>query len=195
MDGEFKYVSLAVSGLPGSGKSTLLERLSVLTGWQIKSMGDYFREEFYKQTGNQDDKEFALWWKELAERDPQRIMDVNRQAKEEVEKGDILFDSRYTFYLDETVASLFLTAPLITRSYRALMSERHAGKDIVEISEILQQREQSEREIGKRLHQDMTGISGFDYTNSQEYALTLNPGFLSIDEEVRIVMQLLKEKA
>ncbi|MEK6839719.1 MAG: hypothetical protein AABX72_02155 [Nanoarchaeota archaeon] len=113
-------------------------------------------------------------------RDQQR---KNIEAREVFKRGNVIGDSRYSMYCKDLPSLLvFVTADLKIRAQRAHTMQKYPGKSVPEIEHILEEREQDEVSIGKKLYGDK-----FDYRDAAHYGIALNSGVLTVEEEVAII--------
>lgn len=184
-----RYNVIVLSGLPGSGKSVLLKKLNEKIGWPIHSIGDLFRKRLKNlQEIGELNQELTIeeWWPTLSD-DEQR--EVNTNLLNLVNKGEVIADTRYAFYLKQATSNplfIFLMADLDLRARREIANPDYYGKTIEEVINILKRREEEEARIGLDLF-------GRDYRILSDYDLILDSGKLSIGDEVSIIMSHLSK--
>lgn len=177
------YKSVILSGTPASGKSALAKLIEQEYGLEIHSIGKLWRQKWTKLYPN--NIPFEDFWRGSSRKDN---MEMDRLAKERIDKGGVIADSRYAaIYSDDKCLKIFLDADLKLRARRVSGRQEYSGKTIEEIEGILERREEDECVIGKDLF-------GKDYRDSSIYHIVLNTGLLSIDQEFEIVSAVLGEK-
>jgi cytidylate kinase len=180
---KMKYNSVIFSGLPGSGKSTLCSRLSKEKGWPIYSIGDLWRKE-WQRLYPKGEKSFIDYWASTSREENLRM---NVVAREIFVKGDVIGDSRYSIYCKDTDCLLvFITTELNIRAERAKSTGKYQSKSLEDIKGILLQREEDEVRTGR----DLFG-KDYDYRDKNNYHLVLNSGILTIEEEFKIIADIL----
>lgn len=183
-----KHGAIVISGLPGAGKSTLISRLSERTGWPVHSIGDLFRAKLkaLKETGEvRPELKIENWWPTIPAEEQVRI---NEELLGLVNKGEIIADTRYAFYLqgaDSNPFFVFLAASREIRAERGLKSPSYAGKTKDDVVGILKSREEDEGRIGFQLF-------GRDYRDQNDYHLVINSDKMSINEEAGIILGYLR---
>jgi cytidylate kinase len=175
------YRSIVISGPPSSGKTPLVNALASEHNLKKFSVGDTLRKEHAAECPN-NELTFDVWWRGLT-------LDQNRQIALSTipvfNKGGIVGDSRYTFFLDKEINLLvFLNAEIDIRARRAMANPRYKGMKMSEIKTMLRQREEDEASVGMKLF-------GKDYRDPSNYHLTLNTGLLTEREEVSIISAVL----
>jgi cytidylate kinase len=178
------YKSVILSGTPASGKSALAKLIEQEYGLEIHSIGKLWRQKWAKLYPNRNIP-FEDFWRGSSRKDN---MEMDRLAKELIEKGGVIADSRYAaIYSDDKCLKIFLDADLKLRARRVSGRQEYSGKTMEEIEGILEKREEDECVIGKDLF-------GKDYRDSSIYHIVLNTGLLSIDQEFEIVSAGLGKK-
>lgn len=188
-----KYNAIAISGLPRSGKTVLIEALSKKLKWKTHSIGGLFRNR-HRQWASENNSEVGFeeyWAKIVSDKD---ILEVNREARELLQQGKVILDSRYASVNAQglPVAKVFLTAPLDIRAQRAIDSgSMPKGLDfkIDRMRAQLIQRETDEYARGNKIYGPR--LSTFDYRTPHLYDLILNTGSMTIEEEAAHVILLI----
>ena len=186
--------SIAIAGLPGSGKSTLCNRLTSDLGWRIHTIGYLFRERYneWKIKENKQNISFEDYWANVVTDDG--IYEVNRIARNMLEQGNIILDSRYAAVNAFGLPSCLLVlvkAPLDIRAERNKNNPRYNGKSLEETKKILEDREKEEVRRGYELYSYI--INGnYDYRNENLYHLVLDTSKLTVEEELDLVKEYLQ---
>ena len=177
------YPSLAISGLPGAGKTKLAERLYRDLGWEVYSLGGLWRAR-HQQVA--PEVPFADWWRATSLEDNQA---VDHQAHERIKKGQVIVEFRYSALCQDTSSCLrvYTHTDLSTRVDRCLGSPRYEHKMPVDIDTILRQREEDEVQMGRKLYGE-----DYDFRSPNHHALVLNTLRLTLDQEARLVLALIR---
>ena len=182
---DYNYRNIIISGPPGPGKTSLTNKLADETGFKIYYIGGLFRKKHAEliQRG-ETNLSFEDWWVQLPDLEQ---IEINNKIKTLAEIGGIIGDTRYAKLCENTNSlHVFLYAPLEIRVQRALEDKKYLGKTQEEIKKILLKREKDELEVGIKLF-------SIDYRNQNDYHLALNTGKLTVIEEIKAIMSLMKK--
>lgn len=182
---ELAYKSIVISGTPVSGKSTLSAALSEHYGWKIHSIGSLWRAR-YAEKYPKGEVSFEEFWSKTT---PEDNWVLNEQAKSLFENGGIIGESRYVSYLDASKCLLvFVDADINIRAERAAKGRgEYSSMPVYKIVEILERREADELRVGQELF-------GVDYRDPKGYHIVLNSGLMTVNQEARAVMELMRVK-
>lgn len=174
---------LLVSGLSGAGKSILASKISYIYGWEVHSIGGMFKRMWADRYPNQGIS-FEEYWANIS---PQENLTMNNHAREFFEKRKVILESRYSeHYRDIDAAFVFVTCELNGRSRRS--RRKYPGKSPEEIAAILKRREEDEVEMGSRMYGEH-----YDFRDSKNYDLVIDTTSMSIDEEIKLVRELIEK--
>ena len=175
--------SIILSGLPVSGKTTLAKKLSEIHHWPVFSVGQLWRDE-WRQRYPDGKISFEEFWRHTTIEENHR---KNHEARKVFQKGQVIGDTRYAVYCRDLPALLiFVTANLQTRAYRAARMDEYLGLSFQEIESTLQEREEDEVRMGKKLYGEQ-----YDYRDPRHYHMTLNTEMLTLEEEVAAIENLM----
>ncbi|MEZ0289706.1 MAG: (d)CMP kinase [Sulfolobales archaeon] len=149
-------IVIVVSGPPGSGKSTLARKLAERLGLRYHSTGELFR-----RIAREKGLDVALL-DELARRDPSIDLEIDRIAREEALRGNVVIDAHIGGWLlrDVSDLSIYVTASLEKRVERVAKRDR---KDLEEARREVLSRERATRERFKEIYNiNMNDLSVFD---------------------------------
>ncbi len=178
------FKSIILSGHPGSGKSALANALSNEYGWPVYSIGGLWREK-YKKEHPQNDITFEDFWSQTNKEDNIKI---NEEAKVLFERGSIIGESRYTMILDSSICLLvFITADMNTRVKRVHGRPEYRRMSKQELAETLERRGQDELDRGHELYGD-----DYDYRNPQNYHLVIDTTHMTVEQEVKAVLGMMR---
>lgn len=155
-------VVIVVSGPPGSGKSTLARSIAQRFGLKYHSTGALFR-----RIASERNVDVATL-DEIAKRDPSIDLEIDRIAREEAEKGDVVIDAHIGGWLlkDLSDLSIYVTASLETRAKR--ISERDK-KSLEEAYREIESREKAMKTRFKELYNiDLSDLSVYDLVINTE---------------------------
>lgn len=174
------YSGILFSGLPGSGKTTTSRQLAELLGWQVFYIGGLWREQWAREYPNQE-VSFERYISAITlEKD--RAMD--NHGREMLSRGTIIGDMWHGIIGQGLpVLRVFITAPLQIRAERAVATGKYTGKTIEEIKKILQEREERQLSVAKKIYGDW-----YDYRDPSGYHVTLNSGLLSVEEKISSIL-------
>lgn len=186
------FNAIGLSGDPCSGKTVLIRELERVLGWEVLSIGGLFRKRFITWQADlpslRNTADFDEWWaNRVSDRD---IRQVNREARERLERGEVILDSRYVAVNAQdfpTVARIYLTAPLEVRGQRALISGRYPGLSLRGDGGAMDKLHRRALEEYKK----GTDLFKIDYRDPTAYHLILNTGMLSLDQEISQVLHLI----
>lgn len=174
------YNCIVLSGLPLCGNSTLAKRLSEIYGWKVHSIGDLWRAK-HKGLYPNGEVSFEEYWAKTTKEDN---IEINRKAREVLERGNIIGDMRFAaYYKDLPILLVFIKADLDIRAKRGIDSGKYKGKSIERVNQILLEREELEVKLGKELF-------GIDYKDLSNYHLVLDSGVLSIEDQISQITKL-----
>ena len=173
-----KGLTIVVSGPPGSGKTTLARMLASRLGLRYVSIGQLFRD-IARERGVS-----VTELNRLAEQDPSIDLELDRRAREEAARGNVVIDGHITAWIARDLADICIgvIASLETRIARIAQRE---GKPLEEVRRETLAREEVERRRFRRLYGiDINDLTVFDIVVSSEM---FNP-----NEILEIVMQALR---
>ncbi|MEM4484427.1 MAG: AAA family ATPase [Sulfolobales archaeon] len=147
---------IVISGPPGSGKSTLARGIARIFNLRYHSTGEIFRR-IAREKGLD-----VASLDELARMNPSIDLEIDRIAREEALKGDVVIDAHIGGWLlrDLSDLSIYVTASLGKRAERI---SRRDGKSLEDSMREISSREDSMKERFKRFYNiDMNDLSVFD---------------------------------
>jgi len=173
--------AIVISGPPGAGKGTLAKKLSQIYSWNYYGVGDLWREKHKRQYPSSEISLEDFW--------ESRTLKENREmelkTREVMRKGKVIGDLRYAIVCkDLPVFTVFIYADLSVRAKRN--QGRYEGKTIVEVKDILADREIKELEVGRQLYGH-----DYDYRNQTFYDLSLNLNLLELETEIFAITALM----
>ena len=174
-----EYESVIISGTPGSGKSTLVREIASDIGWDVLSLGDFWKERWRKDFPD-GEMPFHEYW---SNSDRKVNIEINERARERIRIGGVICDSRFSPVYSENLPSLnvFVEAPLNVRAARNVGRGIYAKNNYEETEEIIKRRFEDERRMCKELF-------GADFADEKFYHLFLDTSKLTIKEEIRILI-------
>lgn len=174
-----EYRAVCFTGTPGSGKSTVVRQVAKITGMEILSVGNFWREKYENIAGCKPP--FEEWWPHTSSR---QNFEVTKEACCTTPKENKIGDLRYPFFLHgKDVVLVLIDADLDTRAARALKVEKYRGKTKAEIAIILNRRVADELEMGKQLFG-----GDYDFLNPKYYNLCFNSGVIGYEEIAKCVV-------
>jgi len=182
-----RFNGILFSGLPGSGKTTTSRQLAEKLGWPVFYVGGFLREE-WAQKYPSGDISFENFIRSRNV-DDERIMD--QRAHDMLAKGNVIGDMWHGIIGDGLpILRVFITAPLQIRAERGMQTDKKEikGKSIEEIQSLLDEREQRQLDLAKKLYGD-----AYDYRDSSGYHITLNSGLLTIEEKINTVLHFFQD--
>ena len=176
---------ITISGKAGSGKSTVAKLLSEKLKLRHYSIGDLMRAMASEKGMS------LIELNKIAEKDKSIDLELDSKLKEMGKaKDNFVVDGRLTaFFIPNADARVFLETDDKIRAERILKDKREHEKsrDINEMIEKINKREESERKRYKKYY-------GADYSDKKLYNLVINTTKLGPNEVVEKIMKFVEKK-
>lgn len=177
-------MKVTISGKAGSGKSTVAKLLSEKLRLRHYSIGDLMRMMASEK------KMSLLELNKLAEKDKSIDFELDKRLKELGKtKDNFVVDGRLAaFFIPDAEVRVFLQTDDKVRAERILKDNRkhEKGKDVGEMLENINKREESERKRYKKYY-------GVDYSDRKLYNLVIDTTKLNPDEVAENILIFLKK--
>ncbi|MGC9148514.1 MAG: (d)CMP kinase [Sulfolobales archaeon] len=123
--GKSRGIVIVVSGPPGSGKSTLAKKLAERFKLRYHSTGALFRRIAMERGVD------VATLDELAKKDPSIDLEIDRVAREEAVRGNVVIDAHIGGWLlkDLSDLSIYVTASLETRARRVSKRDKKSFEE------------------------------------------------------------------
>ncbi len=153
---------IVVSGPPGSGKSTLARKLAERFKLRYHSTGSLFRRIAMERGVD------LATLDELAIKDPSIDLEIDRIAREEALKGNIVIDAHIGGWLLRVISdlSIYVTASLQTRALRVSRRDNKSFNEA--LREILLREDAMRRRFREIYNIDIDDLSVFDLVINTE---------------------------
>ncbi len=159
----FNETIISISGLPGSGTTTAAKKLSEMTGMDIISTGEIFRE-LAKEKGYTVE-EFGI----VAEKDKEIDLELDDRMIEKAQPGNIMEGRLTGQMLNRSSKGAFKVWIEADKDVRLKRIAEREGMSLKKTKELVDQREKSER----KRYIDYYGI---DLLDKKIYDLVIDSG-------------------
>ena len=149
----YNNVVVAVSGIPGVGKSSFIRMLQAELGFEVFSIGEWFKKQAREKGMDIAD------YMETVPEEVHRYADT-RLVVDEAGKGDRIIDARYSaFTVPKADVKIFLTAPFEVAAERlSNRKQKHCS------AEYVKRRWEEESEIARETYGfDLNDMSVYDF--------------------------------
>lgn len=175
---------ITISGKAGSGKSTIAKLLAKKLSLKHYSIGDLMRKLAKEK------KISLLKLSRLAEKNPSIDRELDKKQIELKKEENFVIDGRLTaFFIPNADFKIFLDAMPEVRAKRIMNDQREEekGKDIEEMTKIMEQREKSEKKRYKEYY-------NIDYYKKDLYNHMIDTTDLSVDEVIGKITDIIKKQ-
>jgi len=177
-------ILILISGPHGSGKTTIARRIAEKLGLRYLSSGEIFRKKA-KEMGMS-----LVEFTKYVEKNPEIDYEIDNITKEEIRRGNVVFDSQLAYYFAKEVddPSIIKISIMIYASFeervRRLMKREKLSYE--EASRDITIREKSEQARFKRLY-------GVELWNLDDFDVVINTSEIDADTAFELCLSVIEK--